>query len=163
MTKMDFINTICRPYITVGLDLFCLYDDHELSITHEKFSHDQMAGWRVPWYTDINGKGSEYNLPGAIPLTIKDSLGKLDHKYESHKQHHTSITYFTGLINKEELSVYDPIIPVVGYDCNDTYIIFDGNHRVAASYFIKKPTELTVMLVASKKMKNISHDLKYHP
>lgn len=33
MTKIDFINTICLPYVTVGLDLLTLLKDDEISIT----------------------------------------------------------------------------------------------------------------------------------
>ncbi|MFT3911604.1 MAG: hypothetical protein QM737_19420 [Ferruginibacter sp.] len=163
MTKMDFINTICRPHITVGFDLFRFYDDDKVTITQEKFLLEQVGDWRVPWYTDVNGTGSEYNLPGAVPIKIKETLKKLDDHYKSHQEHRSSIAHFTTLINKEEQLVYDPIMPVVGYDADKNYIIFDGNHRLAASYFINKPKEITVLLVTSDNMKSISHDLKYHP
>jgi hypothetical protein len=162
MTKMEFINTICKPHIKVALDLFLFLKDDETSLACEKFSQEQIGDWQVPWYIDKNGKGSEYHIPGSVPIKIKETLMKLDPGYSSHKEHIDRIEYFTNLLSKEEFLFYAPILPIVGYDTDKTYIIFDGNHRIAASYLITRPEELTVLLMKSKKMKSINLDFKYH-
>jgi hypothetical protein len=162
MEVIEFIKNICQPHVKVSLNLLILSRDEDISVTYEKFSRDQIGNFQTPWYTDVNGNGSEYDIEGSVSIKVKETLKKLDPRYLSHIEHINRIEYFRNRLSSERLFVYAPILPIVGYDGDKTYFIFDGTHRLSAYYFINELQEVLVMMVKSKNLKYISEDFRYH-
>jgi hypothetical protein len=162
MDKIKFIEQICIPYITLALNTVFLSRDNETNISKEKFNLEKIGEWFTPWYTDLDGKGCEYNSPGALPMKVKDTLNCLDPNYSSHKNHIEKINYFAEILKQNQNLIYAPVQPVVGFDNKKTFIIFDGNHRLVGSLLSGSLKEIEVLIVKSNNMKEINVDFRYH-